>query len=73
MRILEHGQYYEKGPITCAHCGCKFMYDCNDIIRTEQYTLSTINFTPYVICPDCGANIYVSESNTYYFTTGALS
>lgn len=72
MRILEHGQYYERGPITCAQCGCKFMYDYSDIHRTEQYSLTTTSFTPYVICPDCGTNIYVSESNTYYSTAGTL-
>ena len=31
MRIIEHGDKFELGEITCCNCHCKFAYNKSDI------------------------------------------
>lgn len=65
MKIIKHGKVNR--VITC-NCGCEFEYDQNDI----QYGFNNTSITncylnnAYVICPDCGAKIFIqSPVQTY--------
>ena len=55
MKILKHGKVNR--VITCL-CGCEFQYDQNDI-QYDIHFSTAANGTAYVICPDCGARIFL--------------
>lgn len=59
-QILKHGVNHA-GPAYCS-CGCVFTYETEDII-TEVSALTSASPTQYVICPECGAKIYICSFN----------
>ena len=65
MKIIKHGK--ANRVITC-NCGCEFEYEEGDI-QCDICTIvsSTVGHkTYYLICPDCGAKIFIqSPVQTY--------
>ena len=65
MRVIEHGNLFEKGPIMCPECGCKFVYDAKDIkdsdVQMNGLTMTAVTATPFLICPECRQKIIIVE------------
>ena len=57
MRIIEHGDKYELGTITCDVCHCKFAYTKADIKVQRVKEYGTYDRDEYdintVSCPEC--------------------
>lgn len=59
MKIIKHGKVNR--VVTC-NCGCEFEFDMGDINIECYLTYNSTNGQEqknYVICPDCGAKIYI--------------
>lgn len=59
MKVLKHGKVNR--VVTC-NCGCEFEFDMGDIQSVYDISSSTAMSSfpkKYVICPDCGAKIYI--------------
>ena len=57
MKILKHGTV---NKVVVCGCGCEFEYDTDDIHHEQSYSLTTATTPAYVICPDCGAVIFLT-------------
>lgn len=60
MKILKHGKVNR--VITC-NCGCEFEYDEHDIQYGFNNAITVVTGwnSAYVICPDCGAKIFIQS------------
>ena len=50
MRIIEHGDKFELGEMTCYNCHCKFAYNKSDvkiIYDRDEYGINVVS------CPEC--------------------
>lgn len=57
--IIQHGAYYNRTAY-CS-CGCIFTYDEEDVIKdlSNAGTVTNVPTLRYVICPECGARVYI--------------
>ena len=57
--IIQHGAYYNRTAY-CS-CGCIFTYGEEDVIKdlSNAGTATNIPTLQYVICPECGARVYI--------------
>lgn len=57
MRIIEHGDKFELGEVTCCNCHCKFAYNKSDIEIQHIKEWDTYDRDEYdiniVVCPEC--------------------
>ena len=61
MRIIEHGNKYEIGEITCCCCNCKFAYNKSDLKEQHIKEWETYDQDEYDIvvvrCPECNTTL----------------
>ena len=57
--VIQHGAYYNRTAY-CS-CGCVFTYEEEDVIKDLSNGGSSANvpMLRYVICPECGARVYI--------------
>lgn len=58
VKVLEHGVR----KITCPYCKAKLQYEQEDI-QTKRISLDFAyndEETKYIICPDCGGEVYLT-------------
>ena len=57
--VIQHGVYYNRTAY--CPCGCIFTYGEEDIIKdlSNAGATTTVPVLRYVICPECGARVYV--------------
>ena len=57
MKIIEHGELTLRTDLkyllTCPHCGCKFVFETNEIEKVEK----CIDGNGWIHCPDCKCEI----------------
>jgi DNA-directed RNA polymerase subunit RPC12/RpoP len=59
MKVIKHGNVNKIK--VCGSCQCEFEYDNNDIqMEAQLYSTIAVSYR-YVICPDCGAKIYIDQ------------
>lgn len=67
MKIIKHGTVNRVN--VCGNCQCEFEYDNNDIrVETPLYSTAVESYR-YVLCPDCGAKIYIDQQTSTVPTT----
>lgn len=57
--VIQHGAYYNRTAY-CS-CGCIFTYDEEDVIKdlSNASIATNVSTLRYVICPECGARVYI--------------
>ena len=57
--IIQHGAYHNRTAY-CS-CGCIFTYGEEDVIKdlSNAGTATNVPTLRYVICPECGARVYI--------------
>ena len=59
MKVIKHGTVNRIK--VCGNCQCEFEYDNNDIqIEIPLSSTAAVSYR-YVLCPDCGAKIYIDQ------------
>lgn len=82
MKILEHGKfYYDTVNISCNKCNCKYEIKKEDIKyyeKTKKVIEGAIDcnwvvkYHYYSLCPECGYDNHLSETNYAILTTDIL-
>ena len=57
IKIIEHG-YHTYHRWTCTKCGCKIECSQEDVMYERDITGAPM----YVLCPECGERIILTES-----------
>lgn len=63
MEIIKHGNKYKDRKLVCEKCGCKFLYNNDDIFSmSEIKVINEIHFEAiyyFVDCPECSHRIRI--------------
>ncbi len=60
MKVIKPGKYSK--ICTCFRCEAELQYDEKDVIVVDFKNHTAIMVDRYIVCPECGAIIYLDQS-----------